>query len=215
MDELDPRLRDLSSQVPAQRQKPSSTPTPVAPSISPFPQSQQKQQQYTPIQGASPHQSIYPQTPQSVQSVGSANHHDAASETNDGGLNDGGPSDGGPNDPKRPRACEACRGLKVRCEPDPNNPDGPCKRCAKANRNCVVTVPSRKRQKKTDSRVAELEKKIDALTATLHATKSGSGPVAHGSENGMDESMSTGESNPGGNIPLASFLQDLSSFFYL
>lgn len=33
-------------------------------------------------------------------------------------------------------------------------------------------MPSRKRQKKTDSRVAELEKKIDALTATLHASKS-------------------------------------------
>ncbi|KAL8701264.1 MAG: hypothetical protein Q9224_000577 [Gallowayella concinna] len=38
-------------------------------------------------------------------------------------------------------------------------------------RHCVVTAPSRKRQKKTDSRVAELEKKIDALTASLHATK--------------------------------------------
>ncbi|KAH6898804.1 hypothetical protein B0T10DRAFT_394801 [Thelonectria olida] len=74
--------------------------------------------------------------------------------------------DGG--DPKRPRACEACRGLKVRCEPDPND-DGPCKRCRKAGRNCVVTVPTRKRQKKTDSRVAELEKKIDALTASLQA----------------------------------------------
>ena len=32
-------------------------------------------------------------------------------------------------------------------------------------------MPSRKRQKKTDSRVAELEKKIDALTASLQATK--------------------------------------------
>ncbi len=77
------------------------------------------------------------------------------------------------NDPKRPRACEACRGLKVRCEPDLNKPEGPCKRCAKAGRQCVVTIPSRKRQKKTDSRVAELEKKIDALTASLHATRSG------------------------------------------
>ena len=46
-----------------------------------------------------------------------------------------------------------------------------CRRCAKAGRTCVVTAPSRKRQKKTDSRVAELEKKIDALTASLHATK--------------------------------------------
>ncbi|KAF7549184.1 hypothetical protein G7046_g8423 [Stylonectria norvegica] len=81
-----------------------------------------------------------------------------------------------PDDPKRQRACEACRGLKVRCEPDPND-DGPCKRCKKAGRNCVVTVPTRKRQKKTDSRVAELEKKIDALTASLQArtTPLGSG----------------------------------------
>lgn len=80
--------------------------------------------------------------------------------------------EGGP-DAKKPRACEACRGLKVRCEPDLNNPEGACKRCAKAGRNCVVTQPTRKRQKKTDSRVAELEKKIDALTATLSATKAG------------------------------------------
>ncbi|KAI1498339.1 hypothetical protein F5X99DRAFT_326877 [Biscogniauxia marginata] len=77
------------------------------------------------------------------------------------------------NDPKRPRACEACRGLKVKCEPDATSPDGPCKRCAKAGRGCVVTQPTRKRQKKTDSRVAELEKKIDALTASLQASRGG------------------------------------------
>lgn len=83
--------------------------------------------------------------------------------------------DGIPID-KKARACESCRGLKVRCEPDPSNPnpdDGPCRRCAKAGRACVVTQPTRKRQKKTDSRVAELEKKIDALTASLHATRGG------------------------------------------
>ncbi|RHZ54400.1 putative C6 transcription factor (War1) [Aspergillus thermomutatus] len=74
-------------------------------------------------------------------------------------------------DPKRPRACEACRQLKVRCEPDPSNPNGSCKRCAKAGRTCVVTAPTRKRQKKTDSRVAELERKIDALTASLQASQ--------------------------------------------
>ncbi len=66
-------------------------------------------------------------------------------------------------DSKRPRACEACRGLKVKCEFDPANPHGPCKRCVKAHRNCQVTIPSRKRQKKTDSRVAELEKKLEVL----------------------------------------------------
>ncbi|KAI0535496.1 hypothetical protein GGR58DRAFT_440809 [Xylaria digitata] len=78
-----------------------------------------------------------------------------------------------PNDPKRPRACEACRSLKVKCEPDLLNPDGPCRRCAKAGRECIVTQPTRKRQKKTDSRVAELEKKIDALTASLQASRAG------------------------------------------
>ncbi|KAG7292679.1 hypothetical protein NEMBOFW57_002716 [Staphylotrichum longicolle] len=78
---------------------------------------------------------------------------------------------GQPGDPKKPRACESCRGLKVRCDPDPADPEGPCKRCVKAKRPCVVTQPTRKRQKKTDSRVAELEKKIDALTASLQATR--------------------------------------------
>ncbi|KAH7319928.1 hypothetical protein B0I35DRAFT_352111 [Stachybotrys elegans] len=77
---------------------------------------------------------------------------------------------------KKMRACEACRGLKVRCEPDPDNEDAPCRRCSKAGRNCVVTLPTRKRRKKTDSRVAELEKKIDALTASLSAR--GSLPAA-------------------------------------
>ncbi|TQS38496.1 hypothetical protein Golomagni_00995 [Golovinomyces magnicellulatus] len=79
-----------------------------------------------------------------------------------------------PNELKRSRACEACRGLKVRCEPDLKNLDNQCKRCAKANRTCIITAPSRKRRKKTDSRVAELEKKIDALTASLTAQKSSS-----------------------------------------
>jgi hypothetical protein len=74
-----------------------------------------------------------------------------------------------PHDLKRPRACDSCRGLKVRC--DQERPDQSCKRCAKANRACITTPPTRKRQKKADSRVAELERKIDALTATLHAQK--------------------------------------------
>lgn len=79
-----------------------------------------------------------------------------------------------PHDLKRPRACDSCRGLKVRC--DQERPDQSCKRCAKANRACITTPPTRKRQKKADSRVAELERKIDALTATLHAQKAAPEP---------------------------------------
>ena len=73
--------------------------------------------------------------------------------------NQGQKPDDGPNDEetKRSRACEACRGLKVRCEPDPD--DGPCKRCKKAGRKCIVTMPTRKPpERKTDSRVGRIGK---------------------------------------------------------
>lgn len=95
-----------------------------------------------------------------------------------GGSAGAGEADGN-GDAKKSRACEACRGLKVRCEPDPIEGE-PCKRCRKAGRNCVVTAPTRKRQKKTDSRVSELEKKIDALTASLHARAGAPGMPAVG-----------------------------------
>ena len=100
-----------------------------------------------------------------------------------------------PLDTKKPRACEACRGLKVRCDMDPNAPaDTPCRRCAKAGRNCVVTQPTRRRQKKTDSRVAELEKKIDALTASLQLTRQTGGP---GLANDDDEAEHSGQLSQG------------------
>jgi len=70
-------------------------------------------------------------------------------------------------DTKRPRACEACRGLKVRCEFDRGSRD--CRRCIKAARQCQVTQPSRKRQKKTDTKVAELERKLEDLRSELVA----------------------------------------------
>ncbi|KAK4447551.1 putative fungal-specific transcription protein [Podospora aff. communis PSN243] len=112
-------------------------------------------------QQQTPQQQQQQQTPQQQQRGGSS-----GPVTPEGNSGD-------PNDPKKQRACESCRGLKVRCEPDATNPEGPCKRCAKAGRACVVTQPTRKRQKKTDNRVAELEKKIDALTASLQATRGG------------------------------------------
>jgi len=83
--------------------------------------------------------------------------------------------------------------LKVRCE-FASDADGPCKRCAKAGRNCIVTQPTRKRQKKTDSRVAELEKKIDALTASLQATRSPGGPGGPGGFGGGGAPIATASS---------------------
>jgi hypothetical protein len=66
---------------------------------------------------------------------------------------------------------------QVRC--DQERPDVSCKRCAKAGRACITTPPTRKRQKKADSRVAELERKIDALTQTLHAQKAATPETRH------------------------------------
>ncbi|KAJ5128283.1 hypothetical protein N7448_002001 [Penicillium atrosanguineum] len=98
-------------------------------------------------------------------------------------------------DLKRSRACEPCRQLKVRCDPDLNNLDAPCKRCAKARRTCIVTAPTRKRQKKTDSRVTELERKIDALTATLqqsHSNAIAMAPPAQQSQYFREEQPASG-----------------------
>ncbi|KAI1461852.1 hypothetical protein F4805DRAFT_411181 [Annulohypoxylon moriforme] len=175
---LDPRLRDTGDDSIAVN-RPSNPPqqqhvavagihtSQQSASTSELPESpiQQQQQLQSQSNGPSPVASATGYTPHTPN----GHHVHSAGDTPNGPGNT--PQD--PNDPKRPRACEACRGLKVKCEPDPANPDGPCKRCAKANRNCVVTQPTRKRQKKTDSRVAELEKKIDALTASLHASRGG------------------------------------------
>ncbi|KAL1877344.1 hypothetical protein VTK73DRAFT_8717 [Phialemonium thermophilum] len=105
-------------------------------------------------------------------------------------------------DPKKARACESCRGLKVRCEPDPTNPDGPCRRCAKARRACVIHQPTRKRQKKTDSRVAELERKIDALTASLQASRGTVGALGGG---GIALSTGGGALGNDATVPMAGF----------
>lgn len=133
----------------------------------------------------------------------------------------GAAADTAPSDPladlKRPRACEACRQLKVRCDPDQDHPDGSCKRCVKANRRCIVTVPTRKRQKKADSRVSELERKIDALTATLQASRAksypsdlnDSGPQQHverswsGSSRWSSQRRVSGGENPSGPAGMA------------
>ena len=91
------------------------------------------------------------------------------SEVSDG---DGAGSPDNGNKSRKPRsthACQACRRMKIRCEPSEDGDS--CKQCAKVHRECLVTEPRRKRQK-TVHRVSELEKKIDALTASLQAKES-------------------------------------------
>ncbi|KAL8949242.1 MAG: hypothetical protein Q9222_004631 [Ikaeria aurantiellina] len=163
---IDPQLRDhAQSATQSYSSLPPSSYHPLNPIRLPPPQQHHAPQHPWPPQPDShlyySHSQRSGQHAPAIPQPDPAMHHDHVTHQ--------GQPDQPPADSKRPRACEACRGLKVRCEPDPVK--GTCRRCAKAGRHCVVTAPSRKRQKKTDSRVAELEKKIDALTASLHATK--------------------------------------------
>ncbi|KAJ5740497.1 hypothetical protein N7493_000369 [Penicillium malachiteum] len=58
------------------------------------------------------------------------------------------------------RSCESCRSLKVRCLPNPSTPNQ-CQRCAKGKKACIFVAPQRRRpRKRTDSRVAQLEKEM-------------------------------------------------------
>ncbi|KAF2656875.1 hypothetical protein K491DRAFT_353305 [Lophiostoma macrostomum CBS 122681] len=70
-------------------------------------------------------------------------------------------------------ACERCRKHKVRCVP--SETAGICQRCQKARVECIEHVARRRPTKprtvvQTPSRVAEMEKKLDKLSAIVTAT---------------------------------------------
>lgn len=92
---------------------------------------------------------------------------------------------------KRSRACQSCRAMKIRCNPVEGQEA--CLACSKVNRQCIMPGPSRKRQK-TVHKVAELEKKINALTQSLLA-KTHTDPTPQQSPVVTDASRSAKESN--------------------
>ncbi|KAL1846292.1 hypothetical protein Plec18170_009281 [Paecilomyces lecythidis] len=82
------------------------------------------------------------------------------------------------------RSCESCRALKVRCLPNPETPNQ-CQRCAKAKRACLFVAPQKRRpRKRTDSRVAQLEREMRAMRVLL---KDKHLPVDEGSQDEYDE----------------------------
>ena len=77
-----------------------------------------------------------------------------------------------------PRACEACRARKIRCLRDRSFSDVSCKPCWFANRTCVYSeLGQRKRRKRTDVRVAELEKTVKALSTALYGAADGDSAI--------------------------------------
>jgi hypothetical protein len=75
----------------------------------------------------------------------------------------------------------------------------------------ITTPPTRKRQKKADSRVAELERKIDALTATLHAQKAGAPEIRHHGGLPQHEGNTPATAMPEGSFRMGTLSHEWSS----
>lgn len=86
------------------------------------------------------------------------------------------------------RSCESCRSLKVRCLPNPTTPNQ-CQRCAKGKKACIFVAPQRRRpRKRTDSRVAQLEKEMRMMRSLLKdKIREESEPESPETENSQDE----------------------------
>ncbi|KAF2816838.1 uncharacterized protein BDZ99DRAFT_492786 [Mytilinidion resinicola] len=92
-----------------------------------------------------------------------------------------------PSDQQLNRACEPYSGSST------------CQRCAKAKRTCVFVAPQKRRQRKrTDVRVAELEREVRQMRALLKASK-----ISHGiqeteelDDSNSDDQESTPDQTP-------------------
>ncbi|KAF9883143.1 hypothetical protein FE257_004063 [Aspergillus nanangensis] len=97
-----------------------------------------------------------------------------------------------PPTPQLNRSCESCRSLKVRCLPDSASPNR-CQRCAKAKRPCIFVAPQRRRpRKRTDSRVAQLEREMRQMRSLL---KDRLQPGESSAESSGSEAEESGESD--------------------
>ncbi|KFY89513.1 hypothetical protein V498_06417 [Pseudogymnoascus sp. VKM F-4517 (FW-2822)] len=87
------------------------------------------------------------------------------------------------------RACEPCRLLKVRCLPSLDPATRRCQRCTKNGRTCHYAAPQKRRpRKRTDTRVAELEREVRAMRSMLNKGKqSPSADSNQGSMHTLDE----------------------------
>ncbi len=66
------------------------------------------------------------------------------------------------------RSCEPCRTAKVRCQFESDATGSKCQRCQITNRNCVfIARLPRKPRKRTDTRIKELEQKLQAMESSL------------------------------------------------
>ena len=88
------------------------------------------------------------------------------------------------------RACEFCRSLKVRCIVDAESSSQQCQRCFKAKRSCVFAPPQKRRQRKrTDARVAELEREVRAMRSLLKEGRPSSPGASHQQDQAVQQTV--------------------------
>ena len=72
----------------------------------------------------------------------------------------------------RKHACERCRKSKIRCLVDTVREHGKCKRCYESKEECVFELLApRQQRKRTDTRLAALEKKVAVLKAVTDSAR--------------------------------------------
>lgn len=95
------------------------------------------------------------------------------------------------------RACESCRILKVRCHVDDSSTSTPCLRCAKTGRACVFAPPQRRKpRRRTDARVAELEKEVRAMRLMLADSRAAAAASSNASAKDAESVPSRGSATP-------------------
>jgi hypothetical protein len=109
-------------------------------------------------------------------------------------------------DASKRNACSRCRGLKLRCLFDTYAGHGKCRRCYDRGSDCVFeAIAPRQRRKRTDTRVAALEKQIAGLKAAVDQygvgdhLESGAETQA-GAELGVDQRNDTLPCNNSGQV---------------
>lgn len=74
------------------------------------------------------------------------------------------------NTPKLNRSCEQCRVRKIRCHVSDVPGGSKCTRCTQRGFPCIFVPASKRRRKRTDVRIKELERKVESLLPLARRT---------------------------------------------
>ncbi|KAL7916132.1 hypothetical protein GGI35DRAFT_21864 [Trichoderma velutinum] len=93
----------------------------------------------------------------------------------------------------RVKACNACRQLKLRCDAHPDN-YGPCSRCRRTQRDCVVSASFKRRTRQTK---ADLQRELDRLRSQYESNQSPNSTSSSGQPYAGSAGLSPGNLSSG------------------